>query len=115
MKVSYFLICPALIFFLFHNICSSQTKEIDSLYNLMEAANDTTKVNLKRRLGGLLRSKDKEKAVEMVTSGIELAKKINYPKGEIESLFSLGIIHGMTGSYPESLEVFKQCLALSKV
>ncbi|USD24877.1 tetratricopeptide repeat-containing sensor histidine kinase [Flagellimonas marinaquae] len=114
MKSSFCLIFTLLLFLLSQNICFAQSKEIDSLQNLLKTADDTTKVNLKRRLAGLLRSKDKEKAVEMVTSGIELAKKINYPKGEIESLFSLGIIHGMTGSYPESLEVFKQCLALSK-
>nr|WP_297782795.1 tetratricopeptide repeat protein [uncultured Allomuricauda sp.] len=80
----------------------------------MKTANDTTQVNLMRRQGILLRAQDKEKAINILKESVERAKKIGFAQGEIKGLYSLGLTHGMTGSYAESLDYLNQCLELSK-
>lgn len=114
MSISRLHHCYALFFFLILNVSFSQTKEIDSLQNLIKTANDTTQVNLLRRQGILLRELDKEKAVEVLKESIDKAKEIGFTSGEINGLYSLGLTHGMTGSYPESLDNLNQCLILAK-
>ncbi|MEM8939876.1 MAG: tetratricopeptide repeat protein [Bacteroidota bacterium] len=98
--------------FLFH-LGTAQTKELDSLKNLLTTADDTTQVGLLRNLGIYSRSFDKEKAVEYGLKGLYKSREISFKKGEVESLYALGLTHGMTGSYAESLEYLKACLSLS--
>ncbi|MEE1963252.1 tetratricopeptide repeat protein [Allomuricauda taeanensis] len=93
--------------------CNGQSKEIDSIQELLKTARDTTEVNLLRQQGVLLRSYDKNKALELLLESIEKSKKINYLDGEINGLYSLGLTHGMTGSYAESLEYLNKCLSLA--
>ena len=114
MSMSRLHLCHTLFLFLFLNICFSQTKEIDSLQNLMKTANDTTRVNLLRRQGELFRNQNKEKALELLKESVGKAKQIGFIKGEINGLYSLGTTHGMTGSYAESLDYLNRCLILAK-
>lgn len=115
MKMSRLLIYPTLIFLLIVNTCFSQTKEIDSLQNLMKTADDTTQVHLLRQLGYNSQSISKQDAVKFASQSLKKAKEIGFVKGEILALYSLGLIHGMTGNYAESLDYLNRCLELSKV
>lgn len=89
--------------------CVGQSKEIDSLQTLIETTSDTTQIKLMIKQGYLLRSYDREKAIKVLEEGIEKSKRIGFVKGEINGLFNIGLINGMTGSYAESLEYFKKC------
>ena len=113
MKMSRTLIVHALIFYLIFNNCFSQTTEIDSLQNLLKTADDTTQVNLLRWLGIYSRSEDREKALEYGLESLEKSKQIGFVKGEIEALYALGVTHGMTDNYAESLDYLNKCLDLA--
>lgn len=52
-----------------------QSKEIDSIQELLKTANDTAEVNLLRRQGILLRSYDKDKALGLLLESVEKSKK----------------------------------------
>lgn len=114
MKISRLSIFPPLYFLFVMNICLSQTKEIDSIKNLLVTAKDTTQVNLLRKLGKEYRFQDKEKALTYALEGLEKSREINFIKGEVEALYDIGLTHGMTGSYTESLDYLNQCLLLAK-
>lgn len=113
MKISRLLLCSPLLFFLFQSSCFSQTKEIDSLLNLLTTANDTTEVNLLRTLGNKLRLNDKKRSLEFTSKSLDKARQINFIKGEIKALYDIGLTHGMTGNYVASLEYLNKCLALA--
>lgn len=95
------------------HFCVGQSKEIDSLQELLKTASDTTEVNLLRKQGILLRSYDKTKALELLSESVGKAKEIGFLHGEFYGLYSLGLTHGMTGNYPESLEYLNKCLVLA--
>ncbi|PWL39112.1 hypothetical protein DKG77_12905 [Flagellimonas aquimarina] len=114
MKMSRLSIYSILIFFFIVNVCFSQTKKIDSLRNLLKNANDTTQVNIFRGLSKSFRFQDTEKAIEYGLKSLERSRQINFTKGEIKALYDLGLTHGMTGNYPESLDFFNKCLSISK-
>ncbi|RDY61782.1 tetratricopeptide repeat-containing sensor histidine kinase [Flagellimonas nanhaiensis] len=91
----------------------SQTQKIDSLQNLLKKTSDTTKVKILRSLGMQLRGHDKEEALEYSSQSMELSKQIGFVKGEIKALYDMGLTHGMTASYAESLDFFNRCLDLA--
>ncbi|GAB4516117.1 MAG: hypothetical protein Tsb004_25640 [Allomuricauda sp.] len=103
----------ALILSLSFQICYSQTKKIDSLKSLLKTANDTSQVRLLRQIGYNYRSVNKQDAVQFARQSLEKAQEIGYVKGEILALYSLGLTHGMTGSYAESLDYLNRCLKIS--
>ena len=102
-----------LLFLLMGNMGFSQTKEMDSLQNLLITADDTTQVNLLRTLGIKSRFIDKEQAVAYGLQSLEKSKEIGFKAGEAKALYSLGLTHGMTDSYANSLEYLNKCLAVA--
>ncbi|WP_306013907.1 MULTISPECIES: tetratricopeptide repeat protein [unclassified Allomuricauda] len=86
---------------------------MDSLQNLLKTANDTTQVNLLRTLGIKSRFIDKEQAVAYGLQSLEKSKEIGFKVGEAKALYSLGLTHGMTDSYANSLEYLNKCLAVA--
>ena len=102
-----------LLFLLMGNMGFSQTKEMDSLQNLLKTADDTTQVNLLRTLGIKSRFIDKEQAVAYGLQSLEKSKEIGFKAGEAKALYSLGLTHGMTDSYANSLEYLNKCLAVA--
>jgi tetratricopeptide (TPR) repeat protein/anti-sigma regulatory factor (Ser/Thr protein kinase) len=103
-----------LLFLLMGNMGFSQTKEMDSLQNLLKTADDTTQVNLLRLLGIKSRFIDKEKAVAYGLQSLEKSKEIGFSVGEAKALYSLGLTHGMTDSYASSLEYLNKCLLVAR-
>ncbi len=102
-----------LLFLLMGNMGFSQTKEMDSLQNLLKTADDTTQVNLLRTLGIKSRFIDKEQAVAYGLQSLEKSKEIGFKVGEAKALYSLGLTHGMTDSYANSLEYLNKCLVVA--
>ncbi|MFN3137500.1 MAG: tetratricopeptide repeat protein [Allomuricauda sp.] len=86
---------------------------MDSLQNLLITADDTTQVNLLRTLGIKSRFIDKEQAVAYGLQSLEKSKEIGFKVGEAKALYSLGLTHGMTDSYANSLEYLNKCLAVA--
>ncbi len=113
MKTPFLLIYPTVILFLLVHICSAQTKEIDSLRNLLETADDTTQVNLLRLLGEKSRFINKEKAVAYGLQSLQKSKEIDFATGEAKALYALGLTHGMTDDYASSLEYLNKCLPVA--
>lgn len=108
---SIFLFATLLLCF---NFGFGQSQKVDSLQNLMATANDTTQVNLLRQMSVLSRSISKEDAVKYGIQSLEKAKKIGFVLGEIKAYYSLGVTHGMTDDYAESLNYLDQCLNLAQ-
>jgi len=77
----------------------------------LKTAKDTTEVNLLRTLGNKLRLHDKERSLEFTNKSLEKSREIGFVKGETKALYDIGLTHGRTGNYAESLIAFKQCLA----
>ncbi|MGN7514190.1 MAG: tetratricopeptide repeat-containing sensor histidine kinase [Allomuricauda sp.] len=113
MKTPGLLIYPTILFFLLVHICSAQTKEIDSLRNLLETADDTTQVTILRLLGIKFRFIDKENAVAYGLQSLEKSKEIEFATGKANALYSLGLTHGMTDNYARSLEYLNKCLPVA--
>ncbi|WP_318344782.1 tetratricopeptide repeat-containing sensor histidine kinase [Flagellimonas baculiformis] len=63
--------------------------------------------------GYLMRFHDREKAFDILEDAVEKSKKIGFKKGEIDGLFNIGAIYGMTGSYAKSLEYLNRCKELA--
>lgn len=113
MKLSCPILITVLFFTFFQNICVSQTKEIDSLKNILTKAQDTSRINLLIALGKKTRRHNKEKALGYLSKSLSESRQIGFIKGEISSLFQIALSHGMTGSYAESLDYFNQSVELS--
>ncbi len=94
-------------------ISFGQAHIVDSLQNLMATANDTTQINLLRKMGIYSRSVSKEDAVEYGLKSLEKAREIGFVAGEIKALYVLGATYGMTDDYVESLSYLNQCLDLA--
>ncbi|GLU44964.1 tetratricopeptide repeat protein [Allomuricauda sp. NBRC 101325] len=95
------------------HFCLSQTKELDSLQNLMKTADDTTQVNLLRLLGIKSRYIDKEKAAAYGILSLKKSKEIEFKSGEAKALYSLGLTYGITDNYAISIDYLKQGLKLA--
>lgn len=113
MKMSQPSILHALIFCSITHLCFSQTNEIDSLQNLLETANDTTRVNTLKELGRKFRFQNKEMAIKYGLQSLEEAKEINFTLGEIKALYDIGLTYGMTGDYATSLKYFNKAQSLA--
>ncbi|MCB0372739.1 MAG: tetratricopeptide repeat protein [Muricauda sp.] len=90
-----------------------QVQKVDSLKNLLKTANDTTQVNLLRFMSVHSRSINKENAINFGIQSLEKSKEIGFVLGEIKAYYSLGVTHGMTDDYVESLSYLNQCLDLA--
>ena len=109
-SLSIFLLLSVLVI----SFCDAQTQKLDSIKQLMKTANDTTLVNLLKLQGNYTRSQNTDKALELFRQSIAKAQEVNYIKGEVRGLYSIGITYGMAGNYPESLYYLRQSLALAK-
>lgn len=115
MKPNQTLIPTLWVVLLIGHFCLSQTKEIDSLQNLLETADDSTKVEILRSQSILYRPIDIEKSLELTQQSIDISKEIGYNYGHIHGIYIMALTYGMTSDYVKSLEYLKQCLDLAKV
>ncbi len=96
------------IIFLFLATCSAgfaQNREVDSLRLLLsKTTEDTARVSIMLKLSFAYGSISTDSALAVDQRAIELSRSINYPKGEVRALASLGSDLETKGDIPKSLE-----------
>jgi two-component system NtrC family sensor kinase len=112
-------IYPALLLGLFSALLSSaqEQKKIDSLkHELTIAKADTQRVLLLSEIGDRYRHINVDSAIFFDQRAILLARKINFPKGEVQSLRRMAFVYRISGNTPKAMEInFKTLkLAVSK-
>ncbi|WP_323788893.1 tetratricopeptide repeat protein [Psychroserpens sp.] len=91
--------CTSFLFFIlllsYSTLALSQEKVIDSLENVLRyhKQNDTTKVNLLNKLAYRYSSFDIVKADEKAQEALDLAKQLNFKRGEAKSYIRFGYNH----------------------
>ena len=90
----------------FCNIIFTQSKEIDSLkHELTVAKHDTIRVKILAKLGANYREIKLDTSIMYALQALNLAQKINYPKGKAMALNGLGFTYRLLGNIPKSLEL----------
>src|SRR4030095_574429 len=89
--------------------------QIDSLkHELTVAKEDTNKVNLLNKLSIIYLFINPESAINFAKEGRDLARKLNYSKGEGTALNGLGEASHTVGDYPQALEALFNALRISR-
>ncbi len=92
----------------------AQTRKIDSIQAKLAAAPpDTSKVMLLARLAEYLYTTKPDTSLLISQQGLELARKINYKKGEAECLLMISVRFEKAGNYLKKMQFVKQALAIS--
>src|SRR4051794_38184607 len=96
-------------------IASGQVSEADSLKKLLaQTRQDTNRVLLLTELAGQYQFFKSDTAIIMARQAIELAQKLNFPKGEIRGIIRLGAVMETLGELPQALEEDLKALQLSR-
>ena len=94
---------------------SGQAKIDSLLKELPKIKEDTNAVNLLSTLSGELRSINPDKGIEYGLQGVELAKEIDWKKGEAKCYNSLATNYaGGKSNYPKALEYYNNALKINK-
>ena len=101
------------IFVLVVSMAHAQTREIDSLKQLLATTKeDTTRV---LALAGLsFRTEGPDTSLMLDYEGLALAKKIKFPKGEAVCLNQLGNDFWGSSNYPKALDYYLQSLKINE-
>jgi tetratricopeptide (TPR) repeat protein len=92
----------------------SQTQVIDSLKHLLQTEKrDSSRSLLFQKLSFEYAYNIPDSAMLFARQGFDLAKKINYEKGEIAGLGSMGIMYSAMGDDAKALEILLQALKIS--
>ncbi|MEP7374744.1 MAG: ATP-binding protein [Chitinophagaceae bacterium] len=93
----------------------SQIAETDSLKRLLaQASPDTTRVVLLNRLAGLYRFNKPDSAIILIQQGLQLARKLNYTRGEVRALSAFGEALRFQGEYPTAMATEFEALRISR-
>ncbi|MDQ6764207.1 MAG: tetratricopeptide repeat protein [Bacteroidota bacterium] len=92
----------------------SQNNAIDSLKQklIVNAAEDTNRVNLLLDLSRLYLNSNSEQAKNYSNKAKELSEKLGYHKGEAYALKNIGMAYYNETSYPDALLIWEQSLKL---
>jgi len=94
--------------------CLAQKQaELDSLLLLLKSATDTNKVLVLGELCWQYRGINTNEALRYGKQGIELAKKLNFERGEANILNKMGIVYRNESEHAKSLECYDQALSLA--
>jgi tetratricopeptide (TPR) repeat protein len=109
------LLLSVMLLFLFINKGDAQRTVSDSLNQLLSGAKqDTSRVLLLIHLSrGYLYSKP-DTCLQLAQTGLQLARKIKFVRGEALCLRMIGTVIGLTGNYPKSLATLLQALKLDE-
>src|SRR5438552_9735210 len=93
----------------------AQSKLIDSLnQELSKEKEDTSRVMLMNQIArGYVFSKP-DTALAIAREGLQLSRKIDFPKGEAYCLRAIGTVFLNTGNYPNALESYLQALKIAE-
>lgn len=97
------------VFFLFVRIIAAQNNPIDSLkHELAIAKEDTIRVQILRNLSFGFDATNQDSSKYYAQECLDLARKVNYSKGEASALERFGQFYWISGDYPKALsESFK--------
>lgn len=123
MKISIIIFASALIFFELHRAssCFAQTREADSLKNLLakelraQSANDTALVNRLIDIGFSVRNTFPDTALIYANEALLRAKKIGYKSGQARSLGIRGIVSIYERHYNAGLEALLESYDIYQV
>jgi len=104
-----------LLFGIFTGTTFAQKSPTDSLTKLLgQPMADTSRVLLLDQLGRSLMYSKPLEAMELAQEGLDLADKIDFPKGKTRILNRLGSILRITGNYPKALEMHLASLQIAE-
>jgi len=94
----------------------AQTNEIDSLKNLINKhqSKDTVKANLLNEIAYKFQKSDLQQTLKYAESAKKISGKLNYKKGEAESLRIIGLYYYSKSEYQKSLEYYNKSIKISK-
>ena len=108
-----FILVIAILFFATSAICQHQ--KTDSLKKaILTSKEDTNKVDALNKLAWSLEFDDPDKALEISQTALELAKKLNYKKGEAQSLNDIGVCYSVLGKIQKSLSYYFESLKIKE-
>ncbi|MCK5169417.1 MAG: tetratricopeptide repeat protein, partial [Bacteroidales bacterium] len=109
-----FLIFIFVILHYSNNDLFSQKSITDSLYiELQKVKEDTNKVNILINLSFELQHSYPDSAVNYAEKGLNLAKKLNYKKGEAYLFNNMGNINRNLGRYDQAINSYKNAIDIS--
>ena len=104
-----------LLILLFPEACFGQSHRIDSLHTILSTTSiGKERVRLLNKIGFEYYRIDLEKTYDFSSEALELAEKINDPKGKARALNVLAIYYDLTGFPEKSLANNMECLAIAE-
>ncbi len=104
-----------IILFLFGSCVLNGQKRIDSLASqLLQSSEDSNKVVLLIELAANYQFHNSDTAIILTESAIQLARKINYVKGELRAISRQGEVRHIRGELPQALESELTVIKLSQ-
>ncbi len=96
-------------------VAFAQVSEADSLKKLLaQTRQDTNRVLLLIELAGNYQFFKSDTAIILVRQAIDLAQKLNFQKGEIRAIITLGSVMEVRGEFPRALEEDLKALQLTR-
>ncbi|MDN4164313.1 tetratricopeptide repeat protein [Cytophagales bacterium LB-30] len=86
--------------------------QTDSLFNVLEEAENEVRVNVLNELYKELRNAQPEKALSYAQEALQLAEKIDYPRGQANALNNLGVYHRNRGNYELAIDYYVRALKM---
>ncbi|MEJ1237285.1 adenylate/guanylate cyclase domain-containing protein [Chryseolinea sp. T2] len=106
-------ICLFCIAWFWVSIVQAQTREIDSLKNVVaRLGDDSSKVNTLIALSSQYLSTDLQEAIRYGGEAVSLAEQISYKKGEAYGYKAIGLGNITQGNFPEAAVQFEHSLAV---
>ncbi len=110
-----FILSTLLVLALGTRVIHGQVREIDSLNTLLaRTGQDTNRVLLMIELVGNYQFFNSDTAISLAEVALELARKLNFKKGEITAISRQGEVLHLRGELPQALEAELLAIALSR-
>ncbi len=102
--------------FSFLSKINAQISKTDSLEALLskQIKEDSTKVDLLNQTAATLYKSESEQTLKYANEAKKIAKKINYPNGESESLRIIGLYYYYKSNYPTAQEYYAEALQIAE-
>lgn len=99
-----------------HSLAFSQTEYLDSLKNSLQkpVSSDTMRVFQYNEIAWTYLDYSLDSTYLYVQKGLALAKKKNYPNGEMDAKNILGIYYRLNSRYPEAIQIYEELISLRK-
>jgi signal transduction histidine kinase len=93
---------------------NDQPNKSELLQILSAAKQDTSRVDALRGLAEYYIGPDTDSSLLLAKMALDLSQKINYDRGKIKSLFTMGKVFTFIGNYSRGLQLYLQSLEISE-